>query len=390
MKRVESPWDLPDASVERALVVDREVRISDFLLFAMVPLRSASVVGLPLNELATGLVVVLSLGRSPRGRDGLPPAAAAACLALIALLAYSGMSNGVDWTRRVGHVVIYCGLIWAGATGRISLRSAALGLATGLIGVTLHAIATLGASSYEGRITGFLADPNAGAYFIVTLGSLAIGFAARTRVATAMFALPIVAGLVLTFSRTGLLAMGYALVWGLVGRRLGLIVGIGLVGGLVWIVDHIPESLKTFGPFSDRSGSDNLRKRIISAENASLADIPWFGHGPGTAKVRVGDQEFFFHSSFLAVRQEGGWIALLLVLFLLGFAFLQLAPYCRLGDVRAIAATAALISVPVMGVTLGEVLLDTPAAIALMFALGRAAELRLMLGDPPAAGTTHA
>ena len=94
------------------------------------------------------------------------------------------------------------------------------------------------------------------------------------------------------------------------------------------------------------------------------------------------DRTFFFHSSFLAVRQEGGWIALGLVLFLLAYSFLRLIPYSRLGDVQAIAAQAALISVPVMAVTLGEVLLDTPAAIAIAFALGRAAQLRQIHGDP--------
>ena len=385
MKRIESAWVLPEASVERARVVDREVRISDFLLFALVPLRTTEAAGFPLNELATGLLVALCVARTPRGRDGLPPAAAVACVALVALLTFSGIANEVDWMKRVGHVTIWCGLIWAGATGRFSLRSAALGLTTGLIGVIVHATVTIGASAYSGRITGFLADPNAGAYFIVTLGTLAIGFAGRTRVLAAMIAIPIVAGEIMSYSRTGLLAMTYAVVWALLGRRFGLWGGTTLVVGLVWLVDNIPANLvESFGAFSNRSGSDALRDRIIAAEQRELADIPWFGHGPGTARVSLRDQEFFFHNSFLAVRQEGGWIALLLVLFLLGFAFLRLAPFSRLGDLQSIAAQAALISVPVMAVTLGEVLLDTPAAIAIAFALGRAAELRpLGLGPAP-------
>ncbi len=222
MKKIDSPWDLPDKRIERAAVADREIRITDFLLFALIPLRSTEAAGLPLNELATGLLVVLALARPQRARGGLPPPAAAACIALVALLTFSGLANHVDWTRRVGHVAIYAGLIWAGASGRFSLRSAGLGLGTGLIAVIGYGIATIGASAYDGRLTGFLADPNAGAYFIVTLGTLAIGFAGRARVVTIMIAVPVIAGQILSYSRTGLLAMTYAIVWALLGRRLGL------------------------------------------------------------------------------------------------------------------------------------------------------------------------
>ena len=86
----------------------------------------------------------------------------------------------------------------------------------------------------------------------------------------------------------------------------------------MWVVANIPEDLKTFGPFSNRSGSDALRKRIIAQEHVQLADMPWFGHGPGTAKVNIRGLEFFFHNSYLATRQEGGWLALLLVLAVAG------------------------------------------------------------------------
>lgn len=378
MRRIDSPWDLSDTSVERAQVVDREIRITDFALFALIPLRSTSVVGFPLNELASAAIVGLSLMRKPRGREGLPVLAALACIALVGLLLLSGIVNGVEWTRRVGHVAIYVGLIWAAATGRVSLRSAALGLATGLIGVIAHGVATLGASTYEGRLTGFLSDPNAGAYFIVTLGTLAIGFVGHQRVQALVVAAPILAGQILSYSRTGLLATTYALAWIFLGPRLGLKGGLALAFGMIWLVDRIPEDLiGNLSAFSNRSGSDALRERIISAEQRSLADMPWFGHGPGTAVVELRDQEFFFHNSFLAVRQEGGWLALLLVLFLLAYAFIRLTPWSRLGDLQSIAAQAALISVPVMAVTLGEVLLDTPAALAIGFALGRAAEMRI-------------
>ena len=36
----------------------------------------------------------------------MPPLAAVACVALLALLTFSGLANDVDWTRRVGHIGI--------------------------------------------------------------------------------------------------------------------------------------------------------------------------------------------------------------------------------------------------------------------------------------------
>ncbi len=117
-------------------------------------------------------------------------------------------------------------------------------------------------ATLPGRLTGFLGDPNAGAFFIAVLGLLAIFFCDdRWKVRLAVAA-PLVAGLVLTYSRTGLLAASLALIWVLVGRRLGTVSGLLLAGGLVWVVNNIPEHLTTVGPFSDRSGSDKLRDRI--------------------------------------------------------------------------------------------------------------------------------
>ena len=123
---------------------------------------------------------------------------------------------------------------------------------------------------------------------------------------------------------------------------------------------------------SDRSGSDKLRARIIAQERVQLADAPWYGHGPGTAKVSIRDLEFFFHNSYLATRQEGGWAALLLVLTLLAFTFPRLSARSRRGDMGAAGAQAAIIAVAAMAITLGEVLLDNPMAIAVGFALGHA------------------
>lgn len=372
MSRLASPWDLSDRTVARAEQADREIRMSDFALMALLPVRSIAVAGFPLNELAMAALVGLCLFRPARGGARLPTAVVLLVGALLALLVYSGLANDVDWTRRVGHVGIMAGLIWAGGTGRLSQRSVGAGLAAGLVAVIGLGLAGVGGNTYPGRLTGLLDDPNAGAYFIAVLGVLAIFFCDERTKVRLVVAAPIVAGLVLCYSRTGLLAGAFTLIWMLLGRRLGPVTGVALAAGLVWVVNNIPKSLTTVGPFSDRSGSDKLRQRIIAQERVELADAPWYGHGPGEAKVSIRDLEFFFHNSYLATRQEGGWVALLLVLALMAYAFLTLAKRSRAGDMIAAGAQASLIGVAVMSITLGEVLLDTPMAVAVALALGHA------------------
>jgi O-antigen ligase len=372
MARIDTPWNLPDRTIAHADQADREVRATDFLLMAVLPLRTVEVSGIPVNELAMAALVGLCVVRPARGGARLHGLVVLVLGALLALLIYSGVSNDVEWTRRLGHVAVLAGLVWAFGTGRVSLRSAALGLAAGLVGVIGLALAGIGGDTYPGRLTGYLGDPNAGAFFIAVLGVLAVLFSDdRWKVRLAL-AVPLLAGLVLTFSRTGLVAGAFAIFWVLAGRRLGAAGGAAVSAVLVWLVDNIPDDLVLYGPFSNRSGSDALRERIIAQERVELAAAPWYGNGPGTARVDVRGLEFFFHNSYLAVRQEGGWIALLLVLGLVAFAFLRLSRHSRAGDLAAAGAQAALIGTAVMAITLGEVLLDTPMAIAVGFALGRA------------------
>ena len=370
--RTDSPWDLPDRTVERADTADREIRATDFLLMAVLPLRTVEVAGYPVNELAMAALVGLTLLRPARGGARVPATVVVLLGALLALLLHSGLANDVDWARRMGHVAILAGLVRAFATGRISLRSAGAGLAAGTTAVIGLAVAGIGGDTYPGRLTGYLGDPNAGAYFIVVLGVLGIFFCDDRLKVRLVVAAPLVAGLVLTYSRTGLVAGMFVLVWLLAARRLGAAGGAALTAALVWLVDNIPEDLVLYGPFSDRSGSDALRERIIAQERVELADAPWYGNGPGTATVEIRDLDFFFHNSYLATRQEGGWAALVLVLALMAYAFLRLSKQSRAGDVTAAGAQAAIVGTAVMAVTIGEVLLDTPMAIAVGFALGQA------------------
>ena len=58
----------------------------------------------------------------------------------------------------------------------------------------------------------------------------------------------------------------------------------------------------------------------------------------------------------------------------MAYAFVRLMEQARSGDLQAASAQAALIGVAVMAISLGEVLLDNPMAVAVGFALARAAQ----------------
>lgn len=370
--RQQLAWDLgPTETAEQK--ADRETRITDFLLFAGLPLAAVAVpgTGAPVNELAAIAIVALSLVRSPNTQRRVPPWLILGLAGILTMLVLSSLFHDLTPVRRVAHVAAYAGLVWALATGRVSLLSAARGLALSLAVCVLHGIATLGASAYEGRLTGVLNDPNAAAFMLVTLGAVSVPHLRSPQLRLALVAI-LVLGVVLTFSRTGLLAVVFGALWILVGRRLRIL-GAGLaVAGLVYVVSSLPDDLRLFGPFAARTGSDELRERIADLEADKLAHAPWYGNGPGTATVDVDGDTFFFHNSYLAVLNEGGWPTLFLVVALLAGAFLLLSRAARDGDRQAIWAQVGIIGVLVCAVNLGEVLLDLPTAVVLGFAVSTA------------------
>ena len=63
------------------------------------------------------------------------------------------------------------------------------------------------------------------------------------------------------------------------------------------------------------------------------------------------------------------------------FAFLRLSPLARQGDLCAAGAQAAIVGVAVMAITLGEVFIDTPMAVAVAMGLGH--RLRTDPEEPP-------
>lgn len=336
------------------------------LLFALAVFDGVQIPGtsLPVNSVALLLTVGYAVWRPTNGyvRPAWFPPLLVAVPAW--LLASSVLNDHVD-ARRVLSVCLWATVALVLSSGRIPMYAAARGVGLGVTVAGLWALLTIGSSAYEGRITGWFGDPNTAGLFILTGLCIAVPFLA-TRRSQIIVVLVGVVCLVLTLSRTSLLAAGFAVAWMVLGGRINKFLGAaGMVGLVFWVI-NLPEEAVRIGVFSDRVGSDNLRERIQAAEQASVAQNPWIGHGAGTARVEVDEFHFFFHNSYLAIRAEAGWIGFALVVALLVGVFLALIslPARR----RSVWLEAAVVSVAVCSANLGESLLAIPTALTLGFA----------------------
>jgi hypothetical protein len=366
--------DLPDeVSHER-----RQRGTADFVLFAAMAMVGSAVRGVPLAEIATMLAVLLAMTRVPRARPALG-ITALLIVAMVALMFLSAELNDLTPYRRHLHLMLYAALVLVASQGRFHHAAMSRGLALGLV---VSGLAYFGGYSpgYEGRLTGFFGDPNAAGYVLTVLGCLALGGMMTSRLRWPV-GLLILLFIVLTLSRTSLLATVLILVWMLIGSRVATLFGSILLGLMIYVVTSIPISLRNFGPFEDRTGSDALRTRIVAQENVMIGNAPWYGNGPGTSRVQVQGDTFFFHNSYLALQNEGGRLAVAL---LVGAGIVALVGLMRLpGGSRNFWYEGALIALAVCAVNLGEVLLELPAALAVGIALSHARVARQGGSDPP-------
>jgi hypothetical protein len=336
-------------------------RVLDFALFAMLPMTRLEIAGLPVPELAMLAAVLVALTRHGIPGQRLPTWLLVLLPALLLWMGVSAEINGLTPLRRLLHLTLYVVMAVLAAQGRFSVRSMAPGLATGLL-VSAAAFYAGYGGDYQGRLTGLMSDPNAAGYLVTVLGCLALAGLDPGRRRN-LLALALLVVVVLTYSRTSLLAVALILLWSVIGRRLSTGLGVLLLSGMIYGIANFPSSLKTIGPFADRVGSDALRVRIVAQEHLQVALSPWIGNGPGTSQVEVLDQSFFFHNSYLALQNEGGRVAQVLLL-LAGLA--ALVGLVRLGPrLRNQWYEAAIIAVAVCAINLGEVLLELPAALAL-------------------------
>lgn len=320
--------------------------------------------GLPINSVALILVVVYGVCRRSNGFSR--PTWFSVLLVAIPgwLLIASVLNGGVD-TRRILSVSLWAVIALILSSGRIPIFAAARGIALGITVAGAWAIATIGSSSYEGRLTGWFGDPNTAGLFLLTGLCLSLPFLPSKRLKIIVLLVG-GAALIMTLSRTSLLAAVFAVAWMILGGKMNKYLGAAGLAALVYWVVNLPEDAVRIGIFSDRAGSDNLRERIEAAEALAVSQNPLIGNGAGSAKVDLEGLVFFFHNSYLALRAEAGWIGLILMIALLAGTFLALIslPAHR----RSVWAEAAIVSVAVCSANLGEALLAVPTALALGFA----------------------
>jgi hypothetical protein len=343
----------------------------DYVLFAAFTMSGLTLNGFPVSELAAGIAVALAVFRRARVRPTIG-ISTLLLLALFALMVFSALENDLTPARRLAHLLLYVALGVLASQGRFRIRGMSRGLATGLL-VSAGAYYVGYGSSYVGRLTGLLADPNAAGYVLSTLGCVALAGMTTSRLRWPVGLLVLVA-IVETYSRTSMLATLLVLVWMLIGRRVSTVFGSLLLGVMLYVVTNIPSTLQQIGPFADRVGSDMLRGRIVAQEKVLIAHAPWSGNGPGTSHVDVLGDTFFFHNSYLALENEGGRVAIAIVVALGLSALLGLMRLPM--QSRNFWYEGAVIAMAVCAVNLGEVLLELPAALAIGMAVRHARAVR--------------
>ena len=350
-------WEIED---EETIRRDQEIRFIEFAAFATYGFPGTPILGFPLVEVAMGLLIMAAWFRKPR-YPSLPTVTALAFFLLV-VFALSAYINDMWNLRRLIHIGGFFALILVFANGRVHMRSAGAGLAAGLTaGIVISAI-QLGGGAFSARMSGQFADPNGGSYIMLTLGCVALSVLQHKGV-RALFILVVSTGVLLTLSRTGILALAFIVVWVINARILGWATKALLGAVMIYFVGNVPDAWKLWGPFSDRTGSDLLRQRIEAASAEQAATSGWLGHGPGTSRVNVEGLQFFFHSSYLALRNEVGWIGFVTLLAMLAWAAFSLIRLPR--KYHNTWLECALLAAAVVAVTVGEILLDLPTAVAI-------------------------
>ncbi len=352
-----------------------------FVAFAMLSMPSLQVPGspLPLGETIMLLAVMSAFLTLKVRFDPVPRWVRLSLGILAATIVAATVVNGLftyDAFKRVLHVGVWIMIVVGLIRGLLPRRVAMRGLQVGLVISVLLGFVLLPRSTYAGRFTGLFGDPNVAGLMLVVFGVIAMSGMERRR-NQVLLGLLILPALLLAYSRTALMAAVLVMLWIWVGRKLKPIPAVGAILIAALVIAFLPTSLQSIGPFSDRTGSDQLRNRVAAEEIAVVRQKPILGHGAGTATVMVnhGTTRFYFHNSYLAMVQEGGVIALGVVMVLLIGTFLALMAL-QTTDRRPL-LEASMIGTWVMAINLGEVLMELTTPVAIGFALSWVVATRL-------------
>ena len=283
------------------------------VLAAVLPLRP-TVSGIPFSTVAAALLVLLAAARPPIQAKVRPQVLTAALVGVVLwLVASSAVFSSLE-VRRTGNLLILLGLAWVLAQGRLHVPSVVAGLGLGLFVGIAHAVVTRDTSGYEGRITGYLGDPNGAGFVIVTIGCVLLAARAERGLRIWPVWIALSGTILLTVSRTSLFALAAATAWALRAPRLSRIATL-LAVVVAWpCYQLIVGAARDGGFFAERAGSDHLRQRLAVVERMMVEDAGWTGLGLGSAHAEVDGAPLWFHNSYRALQVEGGLPAAALLL----------------------------------------------------------------------------
>lgn len=352
-------WTLPTVSSKSSThLVDAFFGL--LLTFRVLPGIPSS---LPVSDLAGVVFILIMLFRTPRYRLGRAELLIPGCIVMAVYLVAVSIMNDVAWTRRIGHIAILLTLAILIGSGRAHLPSLLRASALGILINTGLFYAGAAPDEYGGFLTGYLEDKNHAALTIAVTGVTLCGFVRRR------YIIPVLAttgGLIwLTGSRTTLGALAAAALWLLFRPRMRTLLPRAILGGFIAFgLNLLVNDYSQEGAFADRAGTDALRQRIDDAVQIKLSSTPPYGGGLGTATVEMDGNTWFFHNAYDGLRQEGGW--LLLVVFVGVFVWYGLRPHRpTLTTFTQLAVEAAVIVELVCAWKLGEVFFSTQTVFLL-------------------------
>jgi hypothetical protein len=363
------------SSVRRAAASVGEIRIPDFLLFALLAgaggLPVQSVGPIPVSHLVGALICAWALTRRPTWDLGrwqlLVP------LFVVGLAYVGGLSmfadhsaEAADWKTRLLRMIVVTVILFVLASGRIDMRSALLGMFAVLVLNVPLFYAGLVPDTYGGYLTGIIGDKNVAGLTYCVVGLLML-WAVTSRPLQVLIVAFSASGVWLTGSRTAIAAFVAGVVWVLAAPHVRM-VGRWILGVAIAVgVQLASEDYSRIGVFSSREGSDILRARIDAASWQKAQEAGFFGDGLGEAYVNLADGNWFFHNSYWTALVEGGWPWLLLIV--AATVLVTVRPFAGAVPFSQSVAQAGGVAILICATRLGEVFYTSIWAIALGFAL---------------------